>query len=62
MLVKLKGKRVEKGFNQKEMAKKLNMAISTYNRKELGMTEFTATECKEIMKILDCTFEEIFLN
>ena len=62
MLVKLKGKRVEKGLNQIDMAKKLNMAVSTYNFKENGKVEFSMTECIEIMKILECTFEEIFLQ
>lgn len=62
MLVKLKGKRVEKGLTQPQIAKLLNMATSTYNLKENGSREFSMTECIEIMKILDCTFEEIFLQ
>ena len=62
MLVKLKGKRVEKGLNQNDIAKMLNMATSTYNMKENGIREFTMTECIEIMKILECSFEEIFLQ
>ena len=62
MLVKLKGKRVEKGYNQTDMAKLLNMATSTYNLKENGIREFTARECIEIMNILECSFEDIFLQ
>lgn len=62
MLVKLKGKRVEKGYNQEEMAKLLGMATSTYNLKENGKLEFSMTECIEIMKILDSKFEDIFLH
>lgn len=62
MLVKLKGKRVENGITQQEMAKRLNMAIATYNFKENGKVEFTMTECIEIMKILNCSFEDIFLH
>lgn len=62
MLVKLKGKRVEKGLTQDEISKRLNMAISTYNQKENGKVEFTMSECIEIMKILQCTFEDIFLQ
>lgn len=62
MLVKLKGKRVEKGITQTEMAKLLNMAVATYNFKENGKVEFSMTECIEIMKILECTFEDIFLQ
>lgn len=62
MLVKLKGKRVEKGLSQPKMAKLLGMAISTYSLKENGIREFTMTECIEIMKILECKFEDIFLQ
>ena len=62
MLVKLKGKRVERGITQEEISKMLNMAISTYNLKENGTREFSMTECIEIMKILDCKFEDIFLQ
>lgn len=62
MLVKLKGKRVEKGYNQEEMAKLLGMATSTYNLKENGKLEFSMTECIEIMKLLDSKFEDIFLH
>lgn len=62
MLIKLKAKRVEKGLTQRDISKLLNMAISTYNLKEVGKREFTMTECIEIMKILDCKFEDIFLN
>ncbi len=61
MLVKLKGKRVEKGMTQADIARKMNMATSTYNFKENGRVEFTMTECIELMKILECTFEDIFL-
>lgn len=62
MLVKLKGKRVEKGLTQPDMAKLLNMAVSTYNLKENGIREFSVNECIEIMKILDSKFEDIFLQ
>lgn len=62
MLVKLKGKRVEKGYTQGEISKLLNMAKSTYNQKENGNREFSMSECIKIMKILECTFEDIFLQ
>lgn len=62
MLVKLKGKRVEKGLTQPAIAKLLNMATSTYNLKENGIREFSMTECIEIMNILECKFEDIFLQ
>lgn len=62
MLVKLKGKRVEKGLTQPQIAKLLDMAVSTYNLKENGTREFSMSECIQIMKILECTFEDIFLQ
>ena len=62
MLVKLKGKRVEKGLTQPQIAKLLDMAVSTYNLKENGTREFSMSECIQIMKILEFTFEDIFLQ
>lgn len=62
MLVKLKGKRVEKGLTQTDIAKLIGMATSTYNMKENGSREFSMSECIEIMKVLDCKFEDIFLQ
>lgn len=62
MLVKLKGKRVEKGYTQSDIAKLMNMATSTYNLKENGSREFSMSECIELMKILECSFEDIFLQ
>lgn len=62
MLVKLKGKRVEKGLTQPEIAKLIGMATSTYNMKENGIREFSMSECIELMKVLDCKFEDIFLQ
>lgn len=62
MLTKLKGKRAERGISQQKIAQLLHMAVSTYNIKENGMREFSMSECIEIMKILDCSFEDIFLQ
>ena len=62
MTLKLKAKRVEKGLNQEAMSKKLNMAMSTYSLKESGHRQFTLDEVKMLLKILDCNFEDIFLD
>lgn len=62
MLVKLKGKRVEKGLTQADISKMLGMATATYNLKENGKVEFSMNECISIMKILECSFEDIFLQ
>lgn len=62
MFLKLKGKRVEKGFTQKDVAKEIGIAVQTYNGKENGKIEFSVSECIAIMKMLDCTFEELFMQ
>ena len=62
MNVKLKGKRVEKGYTQEELAKKLDINTGTYNRKELGIVDFTLTEIQELMDLLDCEFDDIFFK
>lgn len=62
MLMKLKAKRVEKGLTQTEMAKRIGMAIATYNHKENGSATFSFNEILKILDILDCKFEDIFLQ
>jgi DNA-binding XRE family transcriptional regulator len=60
VLLKLKGKRVEKGLTQKEMSKLLNIETATYTRKENGLTQFRLDEINKILEILQCKFEDIF--
>ena len=62
MLMKLKAKRVEKGLTQTEMAKRIGIAIATYNHKENGSATFSFNEILKILDILDCKFEDIFLQ
>ena len=62
MNVKLKGKRVEKGYTQEDIAKKLDITTGTYNRKELGIVDFTLSEIQDLMYLLDCNFEDIFFK
>lgn len=62
MNVKLKGKRVEKLLSQSELAHKLGMNTSTYNRKELGINDFTLSEIQNLMYYLDCDFDDIFFK
>lgn len=61
-MLKLKGKRVEKGLTQEKMAAKLGMTKKTYNFKENGKYIFRLDEIKKILEILDCNFEDIFLD
>ena len=62
VLVKLRGKRVEHGYSQKDIAKEIGISTNAYNLKELGKREFTMSEINTILKLLDCTYEEIFFN
>lgn len=60
MLLKLKGKRVEKGLTQRKISELLNMELATYTRKERGKAQFKLDEIHRILEILDCKFEDIF--
>lgn len=62
MNTKLKGKRVEKGFNQTELANKLGISLSSYCQKEIGKVDFTLTEIQDLMYYLDCNFDDIFFK
>ncbi|WDU84240.1 helix-turn-helix transcriptional regulator [Caloramator sp. Dgby_cultured_2] len=44
---KLKALRVEHGYTQIDLAKKIGMPVSTYIRKENGYTEFTVSEIQK---------------
>ncbi len=60
-MLKLKGMRVAKGLTQEAMAKLLNTTKTTYGRKERGDAQFDLNEVKQILEILECRFEDIFL-
>lgn len=47
-------------ISQPDVAKQLNIALKTYWRKEKGITEFTESEIKKLMELLDARFEELF--
>lgn len=61
-MLKLKGKRVEKGLTQEGISKLLGMEKSAYARKENGIVQFRLDEVKKILEILECNFEDIFLD
>lgn len=56
----LKKARIDKEITQAEIAKRLDMNIATYNRKENGMREFTESEIKKVCEILDIDISEVF--
>jgi DNA-binding XRE family transcriptional regulator len=62
---KLKSVRVEKNHTQKSLARAVGMSEKTYNRKELGIIDFTRSEMLNISNILGLNIEmvnEIFFE
>jgi len=59
---KLRALRAEHGMNQEDIAELLNMAETTYNRKEKGHNEFSLSEAKKISEIFDRPIEDIFFS
>lgn len=62
LLVKLRGKRVEKGYRQKDLAKLLHISTNAYNLKESGKREFRMSEINMLLELLECKYEDIFLH
>lgn len=58
----LKGRRVAKGLTQESISKLLGMEKSAYARKENGQVQFRLDEIKKLLEILECKFEDIFLQ
>lgn len=61
MKLKLRAKRVERGFTQEELAKAIGVCTATYNRYEKGYTEMTESIINKVLNILNCKYEDIFL-
>jgi len=61
---KIKAAMALNGFNQTYMAEKLNMTVSTFNRKlnKSQNSKFDIDEAIQIINILNCTLDEIFLS
>ncbi len=59
---KLKGKRVELGYTQLELASKLGISVSAYSMKEKGRREFKIDEISNLLNILNCKYEDIFIS
>ncbi|MGI6227000.1 MAG: helix-turn-helix transcriptional regulator [Peptococcales bacterium] len=53
---------VRLGINQEEMAKRLGLGVSTFNRKLNGNAPWKIEEGKKIASILGTTLEEIFCD
>lgn len=55
----LKGARVSKGHTQESISKKIGMTSKTYNRKELGISDFSRQDILNISSILDLTIQQV---
>lgn len=55
----LKSKRIEKGYSQEALAKKLDMSSITFGAKERGEYEFSPTEILKLVFILNLTLEDV---
>lgn len=58
---KLRGKRAELGLSQAKIADMLGIETCTYSAKELGKRSFNIKEVIQLLSILNCKFEDIFL-
>jgi putative transcriptional regulator len=58
--LKLKALRVENGYTQADLAKKLGISETSYILKENGHREFTLDEAELIAKIFNKTINEAF--
>lgn len=57
---KLLGKRKEVGLTQEQIAKEMGINPATYNLKEQGKREFTASELVKLCKILNVDINYFF--
>ena len=60
MYSRLKGLMVENTITQQDLAKVLDISISTLNFKINGKSDFTIMEAKKVSRILNKSMEEIF--
>lgn len=59
---KLKVYRTMNGVNQGELAKLLEITLSTYSKKETGKAVFTLVEAKKLSEYFNTNIEELFFN
>ena len=61
-LRRLRGLRVEHDLTQKEFASWIGMPISTYRKKELGVSPIQLEEAYKISQLLGESIEDIFFK
>ena len=60
MYKRLKGLMVEKSISQNDLARMLNVSVSTLNFKINGKSDFTISEGKKLKIIFEKSLDEIF--
>lgn len=55
----LKGARVSKGHTQESISKLIGMTSKTYNRKELGIIDFSSKDILNISNALELTVQQV---
>ena len=58
--IKLLEMRKSRGFSQNQIAEKLCMDVSNYNRRENGQVKINIMEWEKIAKILDVPLDDIY--
>lgn len=61
MQISLKAARVNAGYTQKEVAKRINTDVSTVIKWENGKTYPTANKLAELCALYECCINDIFL-
>lgn len=56
---KLKGIRVERGYNQQRLAEAIGITLNTYYRKESGRAEFSRDEIEKLATVLCLTAQDV---
>lgn len=59
-LNKLKGLRAERSYTQNDVANFMGISLTSYQRKESGTSQFTASEIIKIAEIFQVDISEIF--
>ena len=58
--IKLIEARKSKGLSQQQLAEKLCMDVSNYNRREKGQSKISSNEWEKIANLLEVSVEDIF--
>lgn len=59
---KLKVYRTINEVNQEELAKMIDVTLSTYSKKETGKAVFTLEEARKLAEYFNTTIEELFFD